>query len=125
MILENVGLEVEVCWDKRPCAEEGNEAQQRLLCRFPTFLADFYYVESAGVGSVPWKRFDPNEGLRVPLDGVEHKYHASIDHKPFIERQFVEIVWDESMLLDTYCLEHRLLPETSPSFIRGKGKDNA
>ena len=51
----------------------------------------------------------------MPLHGVRNQHDPSVNHVPLIPRHFVEVVGDESVLRDTYGLEHGLLPEAASS----------
>ena len=58
------------------------------------------------------------------LQRVQHEHDSAVDHVSFVEREIVDIVWDEGAVCDAECLEHGLLPEAAAAFDGSEGVDD-
>lgn len=64
------------------------------------------------------------KGNLVPLSGVKDQDDAAVDHIPLIEGHFVDVIGDESVLLDAERAQHGLLPETAATLDCGDRVDD-
>lgn len=64
-------------------------------------------------------------GREIPLEGIEDKDKATVDHVPFIERQIVDVIGNEIMVRNAQGLEHGLLPKATAAFDTSNGIDDA
>ena len=49
------------------------------------------------------------------MNGIQNQHSPALNHVPLIERQVVNVFWDEWEFWNANCAEHRLLPEATTS----------
>jgi hypothetical protein len=109
VVVEDLGVEPEVGGDQGPGDEEGDQSEESATGFVAALAADFDYVDGTGICQKGRKDKETGRGLR--LNSVEDEDATTLHHVPFIEREVVDVGRDESIMGNTGCLEHALLPE--------------
>ena len=106
VLLPNDWLKMEVYGDKEPCCKVRQQAVQRFDGIFILFPLVLHHAPDT-------------------LQHIEDKDKTTVDHVPFGEGEFVDVVGNEGVVAQAESAEHGLLPEGAAAFYSGEGVDDA